>query len=77
MKGYLNDLWKYSNGSWTWISGNKTVSVFGVYGTKGVPSPSNYPGSRYSPAASIDSLGSFWIFGGYGFDSVDSLGKKI
>jgi beta-lactamase regulating signal transducer with metallopeptidase domain len=36
----FNDLWKYSPlaNQWTWVSGNNTVNVTGVYGTKGVPS---------------------------------------
>ena len=74
MKGYLNDLWKYSNGEWTWMSGNKTGRVAGVYGTKGVPSTSNYPGARDSMGFGIDSSGSIWIFGGYGYDSNDNIG---
>ena len=49
---------------WTWISGNNTVNIGGVYGTQGVPSTSNYPGSRQSMGFIIDSSGSIWIFGG-------------
>ena len=54
-KGYLNDLWKYSNGSWTWISGNNTINALGIYGTKGISSPSNYPGARQFAVGGIDS----------------------
>ena len=75
MKDYFNDLWKYSNGEWTWISGNKSATVAGVYGTQGVPSPSNYPGGRKFMGFGIDSSGSFWIFGGYGFDFVGNQGE--
>ena len=64
MKGFLNDLWKYSNGNWTWISGNNTVNVVGVYGTQRGGSQFIYPGSREAPVSAIDSTGSFWIFGG-------------
>ena len=75
MKGLLNDLWKYSNGEWTWISGNNTDNVAGVYGTQGVSSNSNYPGARYSMAFGIDSSGSIWMFGGLGYDSAGNQGE--
>ena len=70
MKDHLNDLWKYSNGSWNWISGSNIDGANGTYGTQGVPSISNYPGARDSMGFLIDSSGSIWIFGGYGYDSV-------
>ncbi len=37
--GYLNDLWKFSpsTNQWTWISGNNTINVPGVYGIQGQP----------------------------------------
>ena len=75
LKGYLNDLWKYYNGSWTWISGNNTAGVVGVYGTQGFPSISNYPGARESMGFGIDSFDSIWIFGGYGYDSTGNYGE--
>ena len=75
MKGYLNDLWKYSNGNWTWISGNNTANAPGIYGTKGIPSPSNYPGGRRFPIGGIDSSGSFWLFGGFGYDTNGNIGN--
>ena len=75
MKGSLNDLWKYSNNEWTWISGNNTINAPGIYGTKGIPSPSNYPGARRFPVGGIDSSGSFWLFGGLGYDSNGTIGK--
>ena len=60
---------------WTWISGNSTINIGGVYGNQGVPSPKNYPGARYTSAGGIDSSGSFWIFGGQGYDTQFSFGK--
>ena len=68
MKGYFNDLWKYSNGEWNWISGSNTINTPGIYGTQGIPSPSNYPGARFGTVGGIDSSGSFWLFGGQGYD---------
>ena len=74
-KGNLNDFWKYSNGKWTWISGNSTINAAGVYGTQGVPSTSNYPGGRDSMGFGIDSSGSSWIFGGSGYGSNGNSGE--
>ena len=68
-KGYLNDLWKYSNGNWTWISGNNSNNAVGVYGSKGISSSSNYPGGRSDAVGFIDSFGSFWLFEGYAYNS--------
>jgi N-acetylneuraminic acid mutarotase len=67
----FNDLWEFNptTREWTWVSGSDTVNAVGVYGTLGVPSPSNVPGGRSSAASWIDSSGNFWLFGGYGYES--------
>ena len=75
IKDYLNDLWKYSNGEWTWISGNNIIKSPGIYGTKGISSPLNYPGARGNAVGGIDSSGSFWLFGGQGYDTNANYGK--
>ena len=67
------DLWRSSYFQCTWMSGNSTSAVAGVYGTKGVSSPSNYPGSRSGSVSWIDSTGSLWIFGGNGFGCREAL----
>ena len=66
--GYLNDLWRYDpvTNQWTWISGDYTVNVAGVYGTQGVANAANKPGSRRSSINWIDSDGNFWLYGGEG-----------
>ncbi len=66
--GSLNDLWKYtpSTNEWTWVSGGNTVYQPGNYGTLGVSSPSNIPGTRYSCATWSDASGNLWLFGGLG-----------
>lgn len=65
----LNDLWKYNIGTnqWTWISGANTSNQLGVYGTKGISSSTNVPGSRQASVSWKDASGNFWLFGGYGF----------
>ena len=70
LKGYLNDLWKYSNGLWTWTSGSNTTNAPGMYEIKGFLSPSNCPGARGNAAGGIDSSGSFWLFDGYNFNGI-------
>ena len=72
---YLGDLWKFDGENWTWISGNNTVSQFGVYGTQGVPSSQNVPGARYGAVSWIDSNNTLWLFGGLGYDASGADGK--
>jgi len=64
--GQLNDLWKYSDGQWTWMNGPNITGLAGVYGTMGVPSPDNFPGARLGGATWTDSSGDLWLFGGLG-----------
>jgi len=61
----LNDLWKYSGGVWTWVSGAKTGNQAGSYGTQGMAAPGNVPPGRQASVAWIDASGNFWMFGGF------------
>ncbi|WP_263359886.1 kelch repeat-containing protein [Acidicapsa ligni] len=82
--GYLNDLWKYTPGAegtageWTWMSGSNTIGINGgqpgVYGVLGVADAANTPGARFSSATWIDVSGSFWLFGGQGYDWTGASG---
>lgn len=79
--GTLNDLWKYSNGEWTWLTGSSTLTDVGgnfrdkgVYGTRGVPAAGNTPGSRFGAVTWTDGAGKLWLFGGEGADSAGTLG---
>jgi len=77
--GSLNDLWEFSPSAslWTWIAGSNSVVPDGdinighpgVYGTLGVAASGNAPGSRTSAASWTDRSGSFWLFGGSGYDA--------
>lgn len=77
---FLNDLWKYSSASntWTWISGDTlspTATVYNPrYGTKGVASASNNPGSRQGSTTWVDGSGDFWLYGGYGAPRTSLVG---
>ncbi len=79
----LNDLWEFdpSTNEWAWIGGTSFTGntciyvqnpVFcgqaGVYGTLGLPSARNIPGSRDSATSWTDINGKLWLFGGQGLD---------
>jgi hypothetical protein len=62
--GYLNDLWEYSAGQWTWLNGANVINQPASYGVEGEPSSLNVPGSREYSAGWLDLSGNFWMFGG-------------
>ncbi len=86
--GYLNDLWMFdpTTNEWTWMGGASVVDKTkcnligtdcgqpGVYGTEGLPSRDNIPGSRDYASHWTDSNGNFWLFGGWGYDANGTVG---
>jgi hypothetical protein len=80
---YLNDLWKYSAGEWTWMGGSKVATLNqsgfyesqGVYGTQGTAAPGNIPGGRSGAVSWTDIDGNLWLFGGGGNDSNGTEGN--
>ena len=49
---YLNDLWKFGAGEWTWMSGSNAADQSGSYGASGMAGASNNPGAqRYADVA--------------------------
>ena len=86
--GMLNDLWEYNptTGNWVWMNGsnqntstagnppNSPSSVWGVYGTMGVPGANNTPGARVWAVTWSDNNGNFWLFGGLGIDASGNPG---
>lgn len=52
--GYLSDLWRYSGGNWTWISGLKVISQ----------DASGFPSPRYQAFSFVDRYDMLWLFGG-------------
>ena len=71
-------LWKYdvATNQWTWMKGPSATNQAGVYGTKGVPSAANYPGSRSWGACTwVDKAGNFWLFGGGPYNAVGNGGR--
>jgi N-acetylneuraminic acid mutarotase len=73
-QNYVNDLWKYSGGQWTWIGGSNMPNQQGTYGTEGTGASGNVPGAREQAFVWTDASGNFWLFGGNGFDSVGNSG---
>ncbi|HTW74183.1 MAG TPA: hypothetical protein VMD56_04600 [Steroidobacteraceae bacterium] len=72
--GYLNDLWEYRGGEWTWMGGPDSPNQPGTYGTLGTPAPGNVPPARFfRPVAWTDASGNLWLFGGAGYDSTGRL----
>ncbi|NHI94347.1 MAG: galactose oxidase [Candidatus Lokiarchaeota archaeon] len=74
--GSLNDLWMFNvtTSTWTWVSGNDTRSIPGIYGTQGVADPANAPGSRRGSVPVTDAGSNLWLFGGVGFDNASNFG---
>ena len=74
--GLLNDWWKYnaSTNQWTWVSGSNEPGANSVYGTLGVSTVSNQPGSRKDTIGWSDTSGNLWMFSGYGPDASGSSG---
>ena len=52
------------SGQWTWVNGTSEVGVPGIYGTLGVPSPTNMPGYRAHAMGWKGNAGNFWLYGG-------------
>jgi len=65
---YVNDLWKYDGYNWTWVGGSYIINSRGNYGIQGIPSALNIPSARNGAMGWVDSNGTFWMFGGEGFD---------
>lgn len=72
--GLLNDLWKWDGTYWTWVAGSNVPDQPGSYGTKGVASASNQPGTRREGNAWTMAGGELWLFGGYGHDGATTQG---
>lgn len=52
--------------NWTWMHGPNTINTYGFYGTLGISSPTNVPGSRHGSCTWTDAAGNLWLFGGEG-----------
>ena len=73
-QGNLNDLWMFDGSNWTWVNGSNSSYDNGHYGTQGVADPANVPSGRQDAASWVDDAGTFWLFGGQGYDSTFNQG---
>jgi hypothetical protein len=65
-KGLLNDLWKFENGMWTFVSGSVNADSPSNFGEPRIPDPNAFPGARFSPKCWNDNNGHLWLYGGWG-----------
>ncbi len=64
---FYGAFWKYNPdaNTWTWMNGTSLTDQPAVYGVIGIPSPTNYPGSRgFAGLSWVDTSGNFWLYGG-------------
>jgi hypothetical protein len=70
-------MYNISSGQWTWLSGNNTVDVRSVYGSRRIPSPTNYPGSREAHSMVFDdTINCIYVFGGNGYAQTTPAGES-
>ncbi|MGA8107914.1 MAG: hypothetical protein WB974_00670, partial [Acidobacteriaceae bacterium] len=61
---------------WTWVGGSQgKVATAPSFGTQGVPSSSNFPGSQSGATTWTDASGDLWLFGGSQSDSSGTYGS--
>lgn len=66
--GTLNDLWKWDGQNWTWVDGTKEISNEARPGAVNVVNPNFYPGYRNKSSYCVGSDGTFWLYGGWGYN---------
>ncbi len=75
----FNDLWKFDPAhvppAWTWMGGSSGANPIGIYGTKGAPGASVWPGGRAGAVSWNDPSGNLWLFGGFGYASGPSASQ--
>jgi|GEM_PF-2428028 len=67
-KGHRNDFWRYDPGTgiWTWMSGDSSLNMPGIYTQQGVPDTTATPPVRWGAYGCVDKQGGLWMFGGAG-----------
>ncbi len=65
---YPNAMWKFDpfTNMWTWMQGSLLSWQVPVFGTKGISSPSNTPGTKFFGNCTFtDTIGNLWLIFGY------------
>jgi hypothetical protein len=65
--GFLNDLWTFSGGQWTWVGGANAINGAANYGTQGIPDIANVPSARMWPTTWLTPSGDVWLLAGERF----------
>ena len=75
--GRLSDLWKFDRTAqaWVWVDGSPIRDQAGTYLTPGTPNPAADPSGRNGAVSWTGADGTFWLFGGLGYDSTGSIGQ--
>lgn len=76
----LADLWKYdiSSGSWAWMGGSQSASVYANFGTLGVASNTTSPGSVYRGESWYDAQNlESYVFGGYLYNQTSGYANAV
>jgi hypothetical protein len=60
--GQLNDLWKYSGGQWTYMSGSQLARQPSMYGPLGTVSAQSLPGGCSGEMNWMDKAGRLWAY---------------
>ncbi|HYV90614.1 MAG TPA: kelch repeat-containing protein [Chitinophagales bacterium] len=68
----FSDLWSFNSNTleWTLVNGTTLGNQPGFYGAQGIPSPDNYPQSRFGAISWIDDSCNLWMFGGSGLNDL-------
>lgn len=74
--GSYNDLWEFDTetNNWTWLKGSNIPTQIGNYGTIGISSASNTPGSRLFPGSAYLYNFKLYLMGGNGTDNTLNQG---
>jgi len=73
--GFLNDLWKYTNGSWEKVAGSDGINAPGQITLDTQGNLTGYPGARVNMMSWVRSDGSIVITGGSGYNETNVYGE--
>ncbi|MEP1032378.1 IPT/TIG domain-containing protein [Ekhidna sp.] len=72
----LNDLWKITNGQWSYVDGPLEMRDMGNATAPKIPYPDSWPSSRYGAACWLNPTGWLMMYGGKGYGESRTTGNK-